>query len=60
MRKRKNRRANKRGGTASYLDDRTIVINATAKELELARRGEIGLERIKTTPEYTVFRIKRN
>lgn len=44
---------------ARLLNDKTLVIDATDKELDLVRQGKLGLERLKVTPKYTVYRIKR-
>ena len=45
----------------AYKLERTngIVIDVTPQEYEQITKGRIGLEIVKQTPRYTVYRIKR-
>ena len=44
---------------ARVLSKRDLVIDATEQELALVKQGKLGLEKIKSTPRYEVYRIKR-
>lgn len=44
---------------ARVLDNNTLVIDATEQELALVKQGKLGLEKLKSTPRYEVYRIKR-
>lgn len=44
---------------ARLLWKRDLVIDATEQEIALVKRGKLGLEKVKSTPRYEVYRIKR-
>ena len=44
---------------ARVLGNNTLVIDATEQELALVKQGKLGLEKLKSTPRYTVYRIKK-
>lgn len=41
------------------LNKRDLVIDATEQEIALVKQGKLGLEKLKSTPRYEVYRIKR-
>lgn len=43
---------------ARELSKSVLVIDATEQELALVKQGKLGIEFIKKTPRYTVYRIK--
>lgn len=51
-RKRKRRQA-------MMLGEHSLIIDVTEQELELIRKGKIALEKIKHTPNLTIYRKKR-
>lgn len=44
---------------ARVLNKRDLVIDATEQEIALVKQGKLGLEKLKSTPRYEVYRIKR-
>ena len=44
---------------ARVLGKNTLVIDATEQELALVKQGKLGLEKLKSTPRYEVYRVKR-
>ena len=44
---------------ARVLGRNTLVIDATEQELALVKQGKLGLEKVKSTSRYDVYRIKR-
>lgn len=44
---------------AYKLGPNSLVIDVTPQEYTQITKGRIGIEKIKDTPEYTVYRIKR-
>jgi hypothetical protein len=44
---------------ARELSKKDLVIDATEQELALVKQRKLGLEMLKQTPRYTVYRIKR-
>ena len=44
---------------ARVLSRRDLVIDATDEELALVKQGKLGIEKLKSTPQYEVYRIKR-
>ena len=44
---------------ARVLGNNALVIDATEQELVLVKQGKLGLEKLKSTPRYEVYRIKR-
>ena len=44
---------------ARVLGKNTLVIDATEQELTLVKQGKLGLEKLKSTPRYEVYRVKR-
>jgi hypothetical protein len=44
---------------ARPLGKRDLVIDATEQEIALVKQGKLGLEKVKSTPRYEVYRIKR-
>mgnify|MGYP003288075841 FL=1 len=44
---------------ARVLGKGTLLIDATEQELALVKQGKLCIEKIKTTPRYVVYRIKR-
>jgi len=44
---------------ARVLGKNTLVIDTTDKELDLVKQGKLCIEKLKTTPQYTVYRIKK-
>lgn len=41
------------------LGKNTLLIDATEEQLALVKQGKLCIEKVKTTPRYTVYRIKR-
>lgn len=44
---------------AMELSNNSIVINATEAQLKLIKASKLELELVKTTPKYSVYRIKK-
>ena len=44
---------------ARVISRNTLVIDATEQEIALVKQGKLGLEKLKSTPRYEVYRIKR-
>ena len=44
---------------ARMLARNVIVIDVTEKDIELIKQNKLELERLKSTLEYTVYRVKR-
>lgn len=44
---------------ARVLGKNTLVIDATEQELTLVKQGKLGLEKLKSTPRYEVYRVKK-
>lgn len=51
-RKRKRRQA-------MMLNEHIMIIDVDQKQMELIRKGKLALEKIKYTPNLTVYRVKR-
>ena len=41
------------------LSERVLVIDVNERELELIRKGELAIEKVKQTPNLIVYRKKR-
>lgn len=44
---------------ARVLGHNALVIDATEQELALVKQGKLGLEKLKSTPRYEVYRIRK-
>lgn len=44
---------------ARVLADNVLVIDATEREMALVRKGRLGIEKVKSTPRYEVYRIRK-
>lgn len=53
----KKRRYNVR--TARLLDKRVLVIDITPKQAIQIKKHELEIEKVKSTPKYEVYRLKR-
>lgn len=49
----------KRRRCAYMLGPNSLVIDVTPQEYMHIAKGILGIEKVKQTPEYTVYRIKR-
>ena len=41
------------------LNKRDLVIDATEQEIALVKQGKLGLEKLKSTPRYEVYRVEK-
>ena len=44
---------------ARALSDRALVIDCTSKELAEVKKGKLKIIRVKSTPQYEVYRLQK-